>query len=135
MLQAFISENSETILWLAGLSLGVFVGSILFLPFILIRLSADFFVRRPPARAELSVTRLCLKALKNILGAFFFFVGFIMLFIPGQGILTMLFGISLMDFPGKRRLQHRIIRMPRIHRSLDWLRHKADRPPFLLPEN
>ncbi len=133
-MQELLSEHTETILWLAGLSLGAFVVSILVLPFIIIRLPADFFVRLPRPRTTLSPIRLCLKVLKNGLGALFFIVGFIMLFIPGQGILTMLFGISLMDFPGKRRLQTKLVRVPRVYRSLNWLRVKAERAPFQLPK-
>lgn len=130
-----LADHQETILWIASLSLAAFVLSILILPLIIIRLPADFFVRTPTLPAQLSPLRLCLKALKNVLGLVFLVAGFIMLFIPGQGILTMLFGISLMDFPGKRRLQHRIICMPRVHRSLNWLREKTERAPFVLPEN
>ncbi len=134
-MQELLSEYTETILWLAGISLVAFIVSILVLPVIIIQLPADFFARQPIERAQLSPTRLILKVLKNLLGAFFLLVGIIMLFIPGQGILTMLFGISLMDFPGKRRLQNKIVRMPRVYRSLNWLRMKAERAPFVLPEN
>lgn len=130
-----LAEHQETILWIASLSLGAFVLSILILPLIIIRLPADFFVREPSLPVQLSPLRLCLKLLKNALGLIFLVAGFIMLFIPGQGILTMLFGVSLMDFPGKRRLQNWIVGMPRVHRSLNWLRRKTYREPFILPKN
>ena len=130
-----LAEYQDAILWVASLSLGAFVLSIVILPLIIIRLPADFFVREVSVPLRISPLRLCLKALKNALGLIFLVAGFIMLFIPGQGILTMLFGVSLMDFPGKRRLQHRIVKTPRVHRSLNWLRGKTNRAPFLLPEN
>jgi hypothetical protein len=135
MLREFLYEHTEIILWLTGISLGAFVISILLFPFIIIRLPEDFFVRPPPAPASLSPIRLTLKILKNCLGIFFVLVGLIMLFIPGQGVLTMLFGVSLTDFPGKRHLEHRIIRLPRVYRSLNWLRARAERPPYILPKN
>ncbi len=133
MLQEIIAEHTDTILLLAGISLGAFVISLILLPVILIRLPEDYFVRIRSKGATLSPARLALKLLKNLLGAFLLLVGFVMLFIPGQGILTMLFGISLMDFPGKRRLQAKIVSMPRVYRGLNWLREKADRPRFVLP--
>jgi len=131
----FFADYSEAILWIAGVSLTAFFVSILALPLVIIRLPGDFFVRAPPIARRLSPLRLCLKLLKNALGLIFFVAGSIMLFIPGQGILTMLFGISLTDFPGKRRLEAKIVRLPRVHRSLNWLRKKAERPPFILPKN
>lgn len=134
MLQEFLSEHSDTVLWLVSISFGVFVISILALPLIIVRLPADFFIHPPGVSARLSPVRLALKILKNTLGLFFLLIGTIMLFTPGQGILTMLLGISLMDFPGKRRLQSRIVRSPRVHRGLNWLRHRAGRPNFALPE-
>ena len=32
--------------------------------------------------------------------------------VPGQGLLTMLIGLTLLSFPGKRRLERRFVRMP-----------------------
>lgn len=133
MLQELLSEHTDTILLLAGISLAAFVISLILLPVIIIRLPEDYFVRMRSKSVQLSPQRLALKLLKNLLGVFLLLVGIVMLFIPGQGILTMLFGISLMDFPGKRRLQIRIVRMPRVNRSLNWLREKADQPHFVLP--
>lgn len=133
MLQEFLSEHSETIILIAGISLGAFVISIILLPLIIIRLPADFFIREPAKQSSRSIGRLSLKLLKNLVGVFLLLVGILMLFIPGQGILTMLFGISLMDFPGKRRLEARCVSLPRVTRSLNWLREKADKPLFILP--
>jgi len=133
-LQSFLSEHQGTIVLLAGASLAVFFLSIIVLPLILIRLPADYFVRKPHLPEGHPVIRIILKVIKNIFGLLLLALGFIMLFIPGQGILTMLFGIALMDFPGKWRLQGRIARTPKVHRSLDWLRQKTDRPLFILPD-
>ena len=134
MLQELLSEYKDTILLLAGISLGVFAISLILLPVFIIRLPEDFFVRARPEVNKLPPTRLALKLLKNALGVFILCVGVVMLFIPGQGILTMLFGISLMDFPGKPRLEAYIVSRPRVYRSLCWLREKADRPHFQLPD-
>lgn len=134
-LQRFLSDHQETIILLAGLSLGAFVVSIVVLPLVLIALPQDYFVRPPHVPRSHPVIRALLKILKNALGVVLLVLGFIMLFIPGQGILTMLFGIGLMDFPRKKELQFKIARSPKVHRSLDWLRRKANKPLFELPES
>ena len=73
--------------------------------------------------------------IKNSLGLLFLLMGFIMLFIPGQGLLTILAGLWLMDLPGKRALEIRMIRTPAIHRGIDYIRKKAGRSPLLIPDS
>ncbi|HBR92797.1 PGPGW domain-containing protein [Coraliomargarita sp. SDUM461003] len=134
MLHRFLSQHSDTLLLLASISLFACVLSLILLPLSIIRLPADFFIREPSPRKALSPIRIILHFAKNLVGGLLLFMGIIMVFIPGQGILTMLFGISLMDFPGKRRLEIKIVKAPRVTRSLNWLRHKADKPAFILPQ-
>jgi hypothetical protein len=52
--------------------------------------------------------------------------------IPGQGLLTMLIGLSLLSFPGKRRLERRFVRMPALLRAINRLRARFARPPLKL---
>lgn len=127
------TDYSEILFWLAGVSVAAFFISLLILPLVIIRLPVDYFTRTA-TRSRGSIRHMPLKVLKNLIGGLFILTGFILLFLPGQGILTIILGISLTDFPGKRRLQARIIRTPRVSRSLNWLRHRAGRAPFTLPE-
>jgi hypothetical protein len=53
-----------------------------------------------------------------------------MFFTPGQGILTLLLGMSLVDVPGKQRLMRKLIRRPRVLKVINRLRAKADQPPL-----
>jgi hypothetical protein len=39
----------------------------------------------------------------------------------------------LLNFPGKRRLEIRIVRIPRVFRGLNWLRRRVGRPPLEAP--
>jgi hypothetical protein len=75
-----------------------------------------------------------LRALKNLLGLLFLLSGLVMLFIPGQGILTILLGLSLLDFPGKPEIQLRLLRMPKVQKLIQWIRKKAKQPPLLIPD-
>lgn len=48
--------------------------------------------------------RLLVKIGRNLLGGVLILAGVVMLFTPGQGILTILLGFAIMDFPGKERI-------------------------------
>lgn len=119
----------------AGLLAAVAVGSgillilgLLALPWVLVRLPADHFMR-PPERRSL-VTWL----LRNLFGSLVLLSGFLMLFLPGQGLLTILAGLMLVDFPGKRRLELLVLRQPGIRATVDRIRRRADRLPLELPQ-
>ena len=70
---------------------------------------------------------------KTISLVLFVIAGITMLALPGQGILTILIGISLMNFPGKRKLELRIIGQHTIYKAVNWIRAKAHKPPLQLP--
>ena len=56
-----------------------------------------------------------------------------MLLLPGQGLLTIVVGILLLEFPGKRVLETKLIRRPRIHHAIDALRRRFGHPPLEVP--
>ena len=126
------------LLTMAGVSLFAFVGTLVAIPFILVRLPEDYFDLRVPRywmKDSHPVLRVLGLVLKNAFGVVFFLAGLLMLFLPGQGALTMLIGISLLDFPGKRRLEARIIGIPKIFGVVNSLRTKYGKPPFALASN
>ena len=59
-----------------------------------------------------------------------------MLFLPGQGVLTILIGLSLLEFPGKRRLEAKIVGQPTVLSTINNMRAKFGKPPLILaPES
>ncbi len=54
--------------------------------------------------------------------------------VPGQGLLTILLGVMLLDFPGKRRLERRIIGRPSVLHRVNRLRERFGKPPLVLAE-
>jgi hypothetical protein len=123
--------------WLAGISLVTFLTSLLLIPIIIGRLSADIFSRLEAGRINspgLSPVRILFLILRNLVAVFLLLSGFIMLFIPGQGLLTMLIGFLLLSFPGKQKIVLQLVRRPGIRKSLDWVRKKQKVPPFQWPE-
>lgn len=72
--------------------------------------------------------------LKNLLGLLLIFVGIILSLpgVPGQGLLTILLGLIMLDIPGKRPIESRIIKRPAILKTINNLRSKFNKPPFIL---
>ena len=127
--------STDTLVTLTVLSIIFFVGSLIAIPFILVRLPADFFdirVPRPWMEDHHPVLRMLGHVVKNAVGAIFLFVGFLMLFLPGQGILTMLIGISMLDFPGKRKLEALLIGRPAVLSTINGMREKFGKPPLII---
>lgn len=132
-IQQYVS--TETLVTLTVLSVVFFVGSLIAIPFILVRLPADFFDTRVPRNwmeNHHPVLRLLGHIVKNAVGAIFLFAGFLMLFLPGQGILTMLIGITMLDFPGKRKLEARMIGQPAVLSAINNMRQKFGTPPLII---
>lgn len=127
--------STETLVTLTALSIVFFVGSLIAIPFILVRLPTDFFDTRVPRRwmeNHHPVLRLLGHLAKNVVGAIFVFAGFLMLFLPGQGILTMLIGITMLDFPGKRKLEAKMIGQPAVLNAINGMREKFGKPPLTI---
>src|SRR5215210_947965 len=127
--------STETLVTLTIVSMVFFVGSLIAIPFILVRLPADFFdirVPRPWMENHHPFLRVLGHLMKNIVGLVFVFVGFLMLFLPGQGILTMLIGITLLEFPGKRHLEAKLIGQPTVLNAINGMRQKFGKPPLII---
>jgi hypothetical protein len=121
-------------LWLGvAISLVLAIGSVVLVVLIVISWPADHFKPRE-LRGEDERPRLHVLAVigKNVAGVVLVLLGLVMALpgIPGQGILTMIVGITLIDFPGKRALECRLIGRPSILRSINRLRARFDRPPL-----
>ncbi|MCA9076674.1 MAG: hypothetical protein KDA93_16740 [Planctomycetaceae bacterium] len=138
MVREFAGSNGR-LLWIGGISSGVmFLGTLIVVPLLLTWMPADYFLKDPQQREEdrvgrHPVVRITVRVLKNLVGAVFVVCGIAMLVLPGQGILTILLGVVLLDFPGKRRLEVALLRVKSVHRAVDWLRRKGNREPLELP--
>ena len=52
--------------------------------------------------------------------------------IPGQGLLTIVIGLILLDYPGKRKLERRLAARPVVLRAINRVRTRFRRPPMKL---
>ncbi|MDB4981259.1 MAG: uncharacterized protein JWM82_2011 [Myxococcales bacterium] len=71
---------------------------------------------------------------KNLVGVVMILLGFVMALpgVPGQGLLTMIIGLTLVDFPGKLGLERRLIGRPFVLTRLNRLRVHFRRAPLVL---
>lgn len=125
----------QVLVWLTVGSLVGFIGTLIAIPFIMVRLPADYFDTRVPRhwmKDHHPALRLMGLVAKNVVGVIFLLAGFAMLFLPGQGVLTMLIGISLMDFPRKRELEAKIVGQQTVLQALNAMRAKFDKPPLTI---
>ena len=125
----------EVLLGLAVAGVICFIGSLIAIPLILVRLPADYFDTRTPRhwmKNHHPVLRLLGLVIKNVVGIVFLLAGFAMLFLPGQGLLTMLIGVSLVDFPKKRELEAKMVGQPTLLGVINAMRKKFDKPPLTL---
>lgn len=141
MLEVFtnwIQDHRTAIAWIAFSSVIVGIGSVLAIPWIIIRLPADYFVGsvKPMTswRVEHPGFRMMMLGLKNVLGVVFIFVGIALLVFPGQGLLTIFIGLMMLNFPGKRRVERWIVSRPQVFRGLNWIREKAGQAPLIYDE-
>lgn len=125
----------------ASLVIATVIGNVLVVGFLLVKLpptyfqdvhSRDFWVGRPP------FLRLTARIGKNVLGAGLVAVGIILALpgVPGPGLLTILLGLILLDLPGKRGLERKIVGRPGILHAINRLRQRFGSPPLVLgPED
>jgi hypothetical protein len=140
MVQCRVREwlSTDVLLGLGIFSIVAFVGTLIAIPIILVRLPPDYFDLRRPRRwmeGHHPLLRATTRVLKNVLGAIFILAGIAMLVLPGQGILTMLIGISLMDFPGKRSLERNIVSRPTVLRAINAICERFGHPPLIVAES
>ena len=108
------------------------------MPLLVARIPKDYFaaLEPPPSRfaRQHPLVRLTLRVLRNLLGLVLILLGVALLLLPGQGLLTILVGMLLVEGPGKRRLELFVVRRRGIRRAIDWIRRRAGRPPLVVWE-
>ena len=131
--------SGRSFIWLVVFSVITFVTSIAVTIFVLIKLpdtyfkashGREFWVERHP------VLRWGGLVVKNLLGVFLVLLGVLMSLpgVPGQGVLTILLGVMLLDFPGKRGLELKLVSRPKVLRTINRIRQRFDRSPLQLDE-
>jgi hypothetical protein len=114
-----------------------FAISLAIVSFIMVKIPADYFQKNRPRELwsdKHPVVRFLGVFAKNLLGVVLVVLGILMSIpgVPGQGILTILLGIMLLDFPGKRNLEHRLVSRPQVYSAINKLRQRFGKPALVL---
>lgn len=94
---------------------------------------AYFRDERAPAPAERRF--IVWRIGRNLLGLALIALGIVLSLplVPGQGLLTILIGALLVDFPGRRRLELALVRQRGVLAALNTIRKRFGRPPLEAP--
>ncbi len=128
-------SERDAIIAAAVLTVGTFILSLVGVAIVVVRIPHNYFVGDYPPPIWVNqhrVVRWLLHALKNILGVLLVVLGVIMSLpgVPGQGILTVLIGAMLLDFPGKRKVEKWLLGRRGVLKSINKIRARAGRPPL-----
>jgi hypothetical protein len=132
----WIGLSSAALWWIAIASVAMFLLALFSAPLLVTRIPVDYFAY--PHRSDAAYPRKyqwfrwIWLILKNVLGYFFLFFGLLMLVLPGQGILTILIAFTLLDFPGKFRLQRWVVTRKGVLSSINWVRQRMGEESLLL---
>jgi len=123
--------------WGVLVSVVLFAGSMALVTVIVVGWPVDHFRRsgRPPFWAHRHpAVRVVGLVLKNLAGLILFALGVVMALpgVPGQGLITALIGLTLINFPGKAGLERRLIARPTVFRAVNRLRARFHHPPLEL---
>lgn len=92
----------------------------------------DYFLssKRKPSKwlRQKPILKLAVLLSKNIIGYSLIMGGLLMLVLPGQGLLTIVTGLLLINYPGKYKLEQKLVAVPSVFRALNWIRVKANKP-------
>ncbi|MBI5511346.1 MAG: hypothetical protein HY903_21505 [Deltaproteobacteria bacterium] len=125
----------KEIVLFAGAFVAGAAASIAIIAIVLARLPASYFRARPVVPDGSRTRRIAVVVLENLLGYAVIAIGMALSIpgVPGQGVLTMLVGLMLISFPGKRRLERFMIRRQNVARAANWIRRQAGKAPFEPP--
>ncbi len=116
-----------------GVSVGSLVMSIIgvaAVPWLVCRMPVDWFARPPRSLRERLEAEPGPMVLRNALGLFLVLVGVALLFLPGQGVLTIVLGLVLTDLPVRDRGLRWVATRPGLAKQLQSWRQKAGVQPF-----
>jgi len=123
------------------LGIGLFVGSLLFsflcIGVVMVKIPENYFsshYQQDFLPNSSWAVRWGAVIAKNIFGVFLVLLGIVLSLpgVPGQGILTILLGLIMLDIPGKRPLEARIIRRPAVLSAINDLRARYNKPPLAM---
>ena len=130
----WFADHPEVLIGIGISSIFIFLISILGISWFVAQIPEDYFMlsKRQTSKwqQQKPILRFIIVVAKNILGLTLIIGGLLMLVLPGQGLLTIVTGLLLVNYPGKYKLEQKLVLMPSIYKALNWIRFKAKKPPL-----
>jgi hypothetical protein len=137
----FLADFFSGLTWRSALIgvlifLGTFLINLGIVSVILVKLPKDHF--RSDKSKRVSGSNATVRVLKfigkNLAGVLLIALGVVLSVpgVPGQGLLTILLGVMLVDFPGKARLEQKLLSRPGIINTINRLRGRFGKPALEL---
>ena len=130
-------QEHGTATWIVVVSALMFFGSIVLAWLFIVKIPTDYLTNDQPRvrtyRSGHPIMGAILWVGKNAFGVLLAISGFIMLFIPGQGLLFIFLGITLVDFPGKKHWVRRMVGWRNTLKIINQVRCKAGEAPLESP--
>ena len=125
----FLKDHAQ---WLIAVSMITFIATLILVPAIIIRLPPDYFStsRRQQANTQHPVISTLVIVSKNLLGGLLLLAGLVMLFTPGQGLITLFAGMMIMNYPGKYTLERWLIIRFHLLKPINWYRKRHNISPL-----
>jgi len=121
------------------LGVGLFLGSLLLsfasIAIVMVKIPSNYFsthYKRDFLPGSPWLVRWGAVIVKNLFGIFLILLGIALSLpgVPGQGILTILLGLIMIDIPGKRPIEAKIIQRPTVLAAINKLRAKYGKEPL-----
>ena len=130
----WFADHPEVLISMGVSSVFIFLISILGISWFVAQIPEDYFLlsKRQTSiwQQQKPILRFIVVVAKNILGLSLIIGGLLMLVLPGQGLLTIVTGLLLVNYPGKYKLEQKLVFMPSIYKALNWIRFKAKKRPL-----
>ena len=104
------------------------------IPYLLIRIPHDYFTKSyvKPEKIQHPVLKFLELVIRNTIGLLLVVFGIIMLFTPGQGLISLITGLSLIDFPYKKQVERKIISIPKVLLVINNIRRNQKHSDLLI---
>lgn len=124
----WLENNNNLLIYLGVFSFFLFFVSIFGIKYFAAKIPYDYFLRKEKfsrLRERSIFLWLVYKLLKNLIGYILIFFGVLALILPGQGVIMILIGLVMSDYPGKLNLEKKIISINSVRKGINWLRMKS----------
>ena len=136
MFSDWISDYNQIIQWAGIVSVFLFFLSLFLLRYVILRLPEDYFITASSISKSHSKSpqKIIVRVAKNAVGFLLTICGIILLFTPGQGMITILIGFCLIDLAIVNQFKKKIINNRKVQKALNWIRTKKSVKPFNFPK-